>query len=96
MGCVDVAGQYHPAGFADWSIPQYAATNGGRNVEDVPAIERVKHSFRLRGAEVFHTAEDGCVSFEVDRSGTISVSTFRPHVHAIAAMLENANSPQPE
>lgn len=85
-----------PAGFADWSTPEFVVISGGRNIEDVPAIERVKHSFRLRGAEVFHTAEDGCVTFEVDRAGAISVKTFRPHVRATAAMLENASASQPE
>jgi competence protein ComEC len=83
-----------PAGFADWSTPEYVVISGGRNVEDVPAIERVKNSFRLRGAEVFHTAEDGCVRFNVQPSGELSVSSFRPHVRATADMVENPSPAQ--
>lgn len=91
-----LVGQYRPAGFAEWSTPEYVVISGRRNVEDVPAIERVKHAFRLRGANVFHTAEDGCVSFSIDSSGQIGVSTFRPHVRATQPELIDASSPQPE
>ncbi|HEX5104805.1 MAG TPA: ComEC/Rec2 family competence protein [Pirellulaceae bacterium] len=75
-----------PAGFADWSTPELVIISGGRNVEDIPAIERVKNSFRLRGAEVFHTAEDGCVRVDIDAAGTVSATTFRTHVRATDAM----------
>jgi competence protein ComEC len=77
-----------PAGFSTWSTPEYVVISGGRNVEDIPTIERVKNSYRLGGAEVFHTAEDGCIRFEIDRTGELSVTTFRPHVRATQAMLE--------
>lgn len=82
-----------PAGFAQWSTPEVVVISGGRNVEDIPAIERVKNSYRLGGAEVFHTAEDGCVRFEIQPTGKFTVSTFRPHVRATEAMRENANLP---
>jgi competence protein ComEC len=85
-----------PAGFADWSTPEHVVISGGRNLEDVPAIERVKNSFRLRGAEVFHTAEDGCIRFDIQPTGEISVTTFRPHVRATAEMAESAKFPQSE
>jgi competence protein ComEC len=77
-----------PAGFADWSTPEFVVISGSRNVEDIPAIERVKHAYRLRGAEVFHTAEDGCVTFEISSTGKIEVQTFRPHVRATRESIE--------
>lgn len=83
-----LVGQCQPAGFADWSTPEYVVISGSRNVEDIPAIERVKHAYRLRGAEVFHTAEDGCVTFEVSSTGQIEVNTFRPHVRATRESIE--------
>ena len=49
----------------------------------MPAIESVKNSFRLRGAEVFHTAEDGCIRVEIAPAG-LPTQSFRPHVRAIA------------
>ena len=82
-----------PAGFAQWSTPEFAVISGSRNVEDIPTIERVKNSYRLGGAEVFHTAEDGCVRVEVQATGELTVSTFRPHVRATAAMRDNTNLP---
>ena len=82
-----------PAGFADWSTPQFVVISGARNVEDIPTIERVKNSYRLRGAEVFHTAEDGCVRFDIEPTGELTVKSFRPHVRATPDM---ANFPQPE
>jgi competence protein ComEC len=84
-----------PAGFADWSTPEYVVISGARNVEDIPAIERVKNSFRLRGAEVFQTAEDGCVTFRITTGGEIEVTTFRPHVRATPQSVDQ-NSPVSE
>lgn len=82
-----------PQGFAEWSTPELVVISGGRNVEDIPTIERVKNSYRLGGAEVFHTAEDGCIRVEINAGGGIAVSTFRPHVRATDGMIENANLP---
>jgi competence protein ComEC len=67
-----------PAGFALWSTPNFAVISGARNVEDIPDIESVKDSYRARGAEVFHTAEDGCVQFQISATG-VRWATFRPH-----------------
>jgi hypothetical protein len=61
---------------------------------DEATVESVKNSFRLRGAEVFHTAEDGCVSAVIGQKG-VTVSTFRPHVRAGTANA-NANLLQSE
>ena len=67
-----------PTGFALWSRPEFVLFSGDRNVEDIPDIERVKESYRARGAEVYHTAEDGSVSFELTKGG-VKVRTHRPH-----------------
>ena len=75
-GCVVLVGQYHPEGFAGWSTPDWVVISGSRNVEDVPDIESVKNAYRRRQARVFHTAEHGCVRFEVDSTG-IRAETFR-------------------
>jgi len=90
-----LAGQYHPGGFAEWSRPEYVVISGSRGLADLPAIESVKHSFRLRGAEVFHTAEDGCVRLEIS-ARHVAVTSFRPHVRATAATLTGANLLQSE
>ena len=58
-----------PAGFALWSKPELVLFSGDRNVEDIAGIEMVKDSYRARGAEVYHTAEDGAVCFELTRGG---------------------------
>jgi len=94
-GCVALADQYHPGGFAQWSTPQYVVISGSRGLGDLPAIESVKHAFRLRGAEVFHTAEDGCVRLEIG-GGDVVVTSHRPHVRATSAMLTNSNLLQTE
>ena len=67
-----------PTGFSLWSTPEHVLFSGDRNVEDIPGIEMVKDSYRARGAEVYHTAEDGAVCFELTRSG-VKVLTHRPH-----------------
>lgn len=90
-----LAGQYHPGGFAAWSTPQYVVVSGSRGLADLPAIESVKHSFRLRGAEVFHTAEDGCVRLEIG-GGKLSVTSHRPHVRVTEAAMTSANLLQAE
>jgi competence protein ComEC len=69
-----------PAGFALWSKPEFVLFSGDRNVEDIESIEQVKDSYRARGAEVYHTAEDGAVSFELTARG-VRVNTHRPHEH---------------
>lgn len=67
-----------PAGFSFWSKPEFVLFSGDRNVEDIPDIEMVKDSYRARGAEVYHTAEDGAVCFELTAGG-VKVQTHRPH-----------------
>jgi competence protein ComEC len=68
----------NPTGFALWSTPEQVIISGSRSLGDVPNIESVKDSYRARGAEVYHTAEDGCVQIELGTSG-VRVATFRPH-----------------
>ena len=68
----------NPTGFALWSTPEHVVISGSRNVEDIPAIEAVKDAYRARGAEVYHTAEDGCIRLELRGSG-VTAATFRPH-----------------
>jgi competence protein ComEC len=70
-----------PGAFADWCSPEFVVISGGRSAADISTIERVKDTFRLRGAEVFHTAEDGCVRFDVNEDG-IAATSFRQHVRA--------------
>lgn len=70
-----------PGGFADWATPEFVVISGSRSLGDIPTIERVKDSFRVRGAEVLHTAEDGCIRVVIARSG-LQVTTYRPHVRA--------------
>ena len=84
-----------PTRFADWSTPEYVVISGRRSLGDQATTESVKHSFRLRGAEVFHTAEDGCVRVDVSQK-TFSVSSARPHVRATAASLTGVNLRQTE
>jgi len=67
-----------PTGFALWSTPEQVIISGSRSLGDSPNIEAVKDSYRARGAEVYHTAEDGCVRIELGASG-VRVATFRPH-----------------
>lgn len=67
-----------PTGFSLWSTPEHVLFSGDRNVEDIPDIESVKDSYRARGAEVYHTAEDGSVCFELTKCG-VKVRTHRPH-----------------
>ncbi|MBC7853428.1 MAG: hypothetical protein IAF94_08335 [Pirellulaceae bacterium] len=76
-----LAGQYHPAGFSFWSKPEFVLFSGDRNVEDISNIEMVKDSYRARGAEVYHTAEDGAVCFELTADG-VKVLTHRPHIQS--------------
>ena len=77
-------GQYPPGDFADWSTPEYVIISGSQGLGDRPTIERVKDAFRLRGAEVYHTAEDGCVQLDLSPSG-ITAMSYRPHVRATPA-----------
>jgi competence protein ComEC len=66
-----------PTGFALWSTPEHVVISGARNAEDEADIESVKDSYRARGAQVYHTAEAGCVRIELSASG-VRVATFRP------------------
>jgi competence protein ComEC len=74
----------NPGRFSDWCRPEVVVISGRRSLGDEAAVESVKNSFRLRGAEVFHTAEDGCVSAVIRQQG-VNISTFRPHVRAMPA-----------
>lgn len=71
----------NPGRFADWSKPQHVVVSGSIPLGDEATIASVKDSFRLRGAEVYHTAEDGCVRVEVGTHGT-QVTTHKQHVRA--------------
>jgi hypothetical protein len=66
--------------------------SGGQNLGDIKTIDGVKHSFRLAGAEAFHTAEDGCIRVEI-APGKLTTESFRPHVRAA---LTDANFLQTE
>jgi competence protein ComEC len=72
-----------PGPFAEWCLPEHVIISGRRGVGDDAVVEGVKNSFRLRGAEVYHTAEDGCTRVEIS-TGKVAVTTFRPHVRAAA------------
>jgi competence protein ComEC len=75
-----------PGRFAEWSTPEYVVISGRQSLGDAATIESVKNSFRLHGAEVFHTAEDGCVRVEISRQ-ELAVASFRPHVRASSSNL---------
>lgn len=79
----------NPGKFADWSQPRHVVVSGSIPLGDEATVASVNDSFRLRGAEVYHTAEDGCVRVEVDAKGT-RVFTHRQHVRASPAGLPNA------
>jgi len=85
----------NPGKFADWSRPEHVVISGRRSLGDLATIESVKSSFRLRGAEVLHTAEDGCIRVESSRQG-LSITTLRPHVRAMPATLMSVNLLQSE
>jgi competence protein ComEC len=84
LNCDAVLAPHHgsrrsdPTGFALWSTPEHVVISGARNAEDEADIEAVMDSYRARGAEVYHTAVDGCVRIELSRGG-VRVATFRPH-----------------
>jgi len=84
----------NPGKFADWCRPEQVIVSGSKPLGDEAVIESVKDSFRLRGAEVFHTAEDGCVRVEIGGGGVV-IETMRPHVRATAA-LSGAGFMRPE
>jgi competence protein ComEC len=65
-----------PTGFSLWSKPEFVVISGGRSFDDGPNVAAVKDSYRARGAEVFHTAEDGCVRIELSAAG-VTATTFR-------------------
>ncbi len=55
----------------------------------------MNNAFRLAGAEVDHTAEDGCVRVEISPAGLLTQS-FRPHVRALDQGAAGANFVQAE
>jgi competence protein ComEC len=86
----------NPGKFADWCSPEYVVVSGSKPLGDEAVIESVKDSFRLRGAEVFHTAEDGCVRVEIGIHGIV-IQTTRPHVRAaVVAARSGAKFVQPD
>ena len=76
LGCVVLEGQYHPKGFANWCRPEHVVISGSRDVEEIDAIEAVKRSYRQVGCEVYHTAEQGSIRFEITAAG-VKAETFR-------------------
>jgi competence protein ComEC len=73
-----------PSRFAEWSTPETVIISGGQNLGDLAAIATVRRSYRLAGAEVFHTASDGCIRVEISW-GEITTRSFRLHVREGAA-----------
>ncbi|MBW8885727.1 MAG: hypothetical protein JF612_13335, partial [Planctomycetia bacterium] len=84
-----------PGRFAQWCHPEYVVVSGRRGLGDEATIDSVKNSIRLHGAEVLHTAEDGCVRVEVSMH-KFAVSTFRPHVRAFPTSTAGTNFLQME
>jgi len=84
-----------PGRFAQWCHPEYVVVSGRRGLGDEATIDSVKNSIRLHGAEVLHTAEDGCVRVEVS-THKFAVSTFRPHVRAFPTSTAGTNFLQME
>jgi competence protein ComEC len=84
-----------PGRFAEWSRPEHVVISGRLGFSDRATALGVKNSFRLQGAEVYHTAEDGSVRFEIAQSG-ISVFTHRPHVRATDPSISSAHLLQTE
>ncbi|HEY2411931.1 MAG TPA: ComEC/Rec2 family competence protein [Pirellulaceae bacterium] len=86
----------NPGRFADWCRPEHVVISGSKPLGDEAVIESVKDSFRLRGAEVYHTAEDGCVRVEIGPK-EIAIQTTRPHVRAASSAAKpNAKFLQPD
>ena len=69
-----------PRGFANWSRPEHVVISGGRDVEDIDAIDAVKRSYGQLGSAVYHTAEQGSVRFEISAE-QIVVAPFRKVAH---------------
>jgi competence protein ComEC len=65
-----------PKGFANWSRPEHVIISGGRDVEDIDAINAVKRSYGQLGSAVYHTAEQGSVRFVITAE-KIVVEPFR-------------------
>ena len=77
--------------------PEHVVISGRRGLGDARDDRNAsKNSFRFRGAEVFHTAEDGCVRVEVKANGELNLTTFREHVRSSAATLAGTNLLQSE
>src|SRR5262245_50822029 len=84
-----------PSRFAQWCDPEFVVISGRRGLGADATIDSVQDYFRLNGAEVLHTADDGCVRVEISPS-RFAVSTFRPHVRAIPAAAASTNFLQSE
>ena len=74
-----LVGQYHPKGFANWCRPEHVIISGGRDVEDIDAINAVKLSYGQLGSDVYHKAEDGSVRFVITADG-VRVEPFRKRI----------------
>lgn len=59
----------HPRGLAAWCRPETVIISGPRNLRSREHLETVRQAFRPTGAEVLHTAEDGCVRVELRAAG---------------------------
>jgi competence protein ComEC len=62
-----------PPGFADWCTPEWVVLSG-RYTADQTQVTTT--SYRTRGAEIFHTAENGAVEFTVGPGG-IKCASYR-------------------
>jgi competence protein ComEC len=65
-----------PKGFANWCRPEHVVISGSRDVEEIDAIEAVKRSYRQVGCDVYHTAEQGSIRFEITAAG-VKAEAFR-------------------
>jgi competence protein ComEC len=84
-----------PSRFSEWSTPETVVVSGGRSLGDLPTIAAVRNSFRLAGAEVYHTSDDGCVRVEI-APGELAIRSFRSHVRGQAADVAGSNFLQSE
>jgi competence protein ComEC len=84
-----------PSRFSEWSTPETVVVSGGRSLGDLSTIAAVRNSFRLAGAEVYHTSDDGCVRVEIAPEN-LTVHSFRPHVRGHAADIAGAKLLQAE
>ncbi len=66
----------NPRGFGNWCRPEHVVLSGSHDVEEIPAIDSVKQAYGQIGSQVYHTAETGCIRFNITAAG-VKVETFR-------------------